>query len=457
MKISLTFLFFMSVNMVFGQTNVRKTSEVPEKEWINLTNKYASDFFDQKNNALLYSYTDSAVNAVFPKVPSPGFVISFHAMVSKEGRVDHLLFQATFDSKSNGDSLSTKLKEALIAQVSQYKSVVPGKSFTWNFHRMIGKFKTPREVRKADSSLSNVKDAIAFVDTLGIKRLFFHELELKDVPAVIYRFPHLEELYLGKNELKEAEIDLKRLPRLTQLHLQGNQLTKESLKITRNKNLSLLNLNENKMTDIPQAAKNCKRLDILWLGGNDLNQLSGSGFKGLRRVKDLNLYKTNIAAVPTGIKKMKRLVVLDLYHNKLTEVNPAVCKLKRLTHLAVSHNELTSLPEKIFKLKKIHTLYAHHNRLSKLPGKITQLEQMKILDLGYNWFTDFPAQITAFTKLEELDLSANNFHEFPGQLLLIPHLDKLYLRGNPFLESSAEVKYASQLGNLKNKNIEVFY
>jgi Leucine-rich repeat (LRR) protein len=436
--------------------NVRLMAEVPVPEREVLTKKYKTDRFNSKNQQALHSRMDSVIKMVFPVTPQNGIALYFEAMVGEQGIVEQVIFDLFYAQNYNKDSLANKFKYAFAAQVAKYRAPEPGFPFLRTFQMGIGKFKAPREVRKADSSLTDVKQAIAFADTLSIKRLFFNDLGLKEIPQVVYRYPNLDELYLGKNSITEVDLDLSRLPKLSQLHLQGNQITSDKFKISKNRNLKILNLNENMLENIP-AMGSCKRLTTLWLGGNQLTKLTNSSFRHMRRVKDLNFYKGNIAVLPSGIRKMKRLEVLDLYYNKLTMLPKGVMKLRNLTHLAVSNNELTELPEKLYKLKRVHTLYAHHNHLSKLPKRIGDLKEMRILDLGYNWFTDFPTEITAFSNLEELELSANNFLVFPKQLLEIKHLDKLFLRGNPFIEDRPDLTYASQLDNLKSKNIEVFH
>jgi Leucine-rich repeat (LRR) protein len=308
-----------------------------------------------------------------------------------------------------------------------------------------------------DSVIRTLAEAVETRDTLKVKELLLSRALLTTVPEVIYRFPNMERLFLADNDIENIRIDLLRLPKLKQLDLSGNILKTDALSFPKNKTLQSLNLLKNQIDDIPPAVKSCKKLETLWLGSNQITRLKNSSFRKVKKIRDLNLYKANLASVPKGISKLKRLEVLDLYYNNIKVLPKSICKLKRLTHLAVSHNQISALPEKIYKLKRVHTLYAHHNHLSKLPERIVQMQNLRILDLGYNWLTHFPDELVAFTNLQELDLSANNFPEFPQQLLQIKKLDKLYLRGNPFLGEDKESKYNRQFSLLKEKNIEVFY
>ncbi|MHA4742153.1 leucine-rich repeat domain-containing protein [Dyadobacter sp. MSC1_007] len=388
--------------------------------------------------------------------------------LNAEGKIDYLLFDvgkqqyriATGNSEEpvNADSLSAIIKSKIVPYLT---SIVSRR--TVGARGVLNVFvsfhpRTPKEPQvKKDSVIVGLAEALATKDTLKVKTLTLGQSLLTAIPDVVYRFPNLEQLFLGDNDIETVNLDMSRLPKLKHLDLSRNVLRDNSIAISKNKSLQLINLQKNLITDIPRAARNCKRLETLWVGNNRMTGLTNASFRKLKPVKDLNFYKAEIAILPAGIRKMRRLEVLDLYYNKLEVLPKSITQLKKLTHFAVSHNQLTALPSRIDRLKRVHTLYAHHNHLSKLPDRIMRMQKLRIVDLGYNWFTTFPSQLVAFTNLQELDLSANNFPDFPIQLLEIRKLDKLHLRGNPFLGEDAERKYSEQLSQLKSKNIEVFY
>ena len=388
--------------------------------------------------------------------------------LNAEGKIDYLVLSVTrgfrmVDGKKQEDvSVADSLAAIVSAQFAPYltdfvsRRTIGSKTAITVF---VSFYTQPnKEVRaRKDSLVNGLAEAIATKDTLKVKTLALGQNLLTGIPEVIYRFPNLEELFLGDNDIETVNLDMARLPKLRHLDLSRSILRDNSIAIGKNKSLKLLNLQMNLITDIPRAARNCKGLETLWLGNNQLTGLRNASFSKLKSVKDLNFYKGELAVLPKGIRKMRGLEVLDLYYNKLEILPKSITKLKHLTHLAVSHNQLTALPRRIDRMKSAHTLYAHHNHLSKLPERIGRMQALRIVDLGYNWFTTFPPQLVAFTNLQELDLSSNNFPDFPIQLLQIRKLDKLHLRGNPFLGQDAERKYSEQLSQLKKKNIEVFY
>ncbi|GLU51956.1 leucine-rich repeat domain-containing protein [Dyadobacter frigoris] len=454
MKILISLVLTICTQFVTAQTHIWTTEDAQNA-------KFHVDLlpitYEERSSDDAVDFVQKSLDTVISKDVNPGISVITQILVNQNGGVDYIIF----DAEAKGyhiDSLNQVLKKSFLQNVSEWKSAEKlQKPFRSIMLMKFGKQIVKRQVRQTDSSVVNIENAIAFKDTLKIKRIFFNQLELKSVPDVIYRFPNTEELYLNGNELKKIKIDFKRLPKLKRLHLDRNYLTNDNLVLTKNKSLELLNLKENKFTNIPAAARACKNLSSLGLGGNKLTNLSNRSFRKLKRVQDLNFYKSELAILPKGIKKMKSLEVLDLYYNQLEILPATITRLKNLTQLAVSNNQLKELPKDMDKLANVHTLYAHHNKLSKLPESFAKMKKLNILDLGYNWFYNFPVEITALDSLHELDISGNNLPEFPSALVQFKKLDKVYLRGNPFAGGDVEKKYAGPLRTLKGNNVEVFY
>lgn len=454
MKILIILTLTLITNLALAQVHIWTQDEAQKA-------KFHVDMlpvtYEERSSDDAIDLVQKSLDTAIPKDVNPGISVITQILVNQQGNVDYVIFH-TEAKGYNNDSLSQVLKKSFLQNVSGWKSAEKlQKPFRSIMLMKFGKQIVKRQVRQTDSSVVDIENALAYKDSLKIKRIFFNQLELKTLPEVIYRFPNAEELYLSGNELKKVEIDFKRLPGLKQVHLDGNDLTDNNLAFTKNKTLELLNLKQNKFKDIPSAARACKNLSSLWLGGNKLTNLSNRSFRKLKGVKDLNFYRSDLAILPKGIKKMKSLEVLDLYYNQLEILPASLTRLKNLTQLAISNNQLTELPKDMDKLGKIHTLYAHHNKLSKLPESFAKMKKMNILDLGYNWLYNFPVEIMELDSLHELDISGNNLPEFPSILVQFKKLDKVYLRGNPFTGKDVEKKYAGPLKALKENNVEVFY
>ncbi|SEI76182.1 Leucine rich repeat-containing protein [Dyadobacter koreensis] len=459
MKIILAFFFTLLAGGAVGQARIMTRDEAENKKFHpDMQPVSYSTEGDAISVQRLQFFLKESLGTVISEQADPGIGVFAQVFVNAGGGIDYLIFDAEQIKGYDKDSLNKIIKEKFVAVTNSWQlSVAPEKPFQLATFNFFGKKLAYRKVRHTDSSVVDVPYAQAFADSLKVKRIFFNDLELTNVPEVIYRFPNTEELYLNSNRLVDVNIDFSRFPKLKQLHLQNNEITNDGLILSQNNSLNTLNLRDNKLTDIPIAVRNCKELSSLWLGGNSLSALSNRSFRKLKQIKDLNFYKSGLAVLPKGIRKMKNLEVLDLYYNQFEKLPNSLTKLKKLTHLAISYNQLKTLPPKMNRLKNVHTLYAHHNRLSALPESVSRMNKVNILDLGFNWFTNFPAEVASLKGLKELDISSNNFAAFPEKLLDIKELDKVYLQGNPFVSEDINTRYKRQLGVLKEKKVEVFY
>lgn len=446
----------MSAAAGLGQARVFLREELSKGGKDSLMKQYGGRI-SEKDRAGLAEKIHKSLEPLIGLKLTKGVIIEFNVMVDGKGKVENVILD--FMTMSGQKDLRfVYLKDSIAMVLSDYKAqnleLCP-----FGYYEIVGMGPpdpAPRKVKKGDSTLTELEQAIVCMDTLRIKRLYLNQLELTAVPDVIYRYPNLEELYLGGNALTSVTMDLRRLPRLWSLHLEGNKLTKDQVQLTANKTLKMINLNENQLTDIPSNLRHSRGVKTVWLAGNKLTGLSPRGLRSIRNVQDLNLYKTSLSSLPSRIGKLRKLEILDLYHNQLRELPASVTRLKRLTHLAVSYNELEALPKRMDRLKKLHTLYTHHNQLRELPLLLAKTSAIRILHIGYNQFTAFPSQIAALKELRELDITHNQLAYFPDQLLDLPALERVYLDGNPFARQDDTQSYANQLERLKGKHVEVY-
>ncbi|MBU1820243.1 MAG: leucine-rich repeat domain-containing protein [Bacteroidetes bacterium] len=406
----------------------------------------------------LGSSMETIVREVIAGSGQTDFMLSLNVYVNESGKIDLIVYSVLAQPHTR-----SRLQEVLEAEL-------PLRLQDWQINGMAGKKLTfwkmirqgvppvPRTERKGDSLISSVEVARTYVDTLGVKALHLHQLQLTEVPYdLIYRFPNLELLDLSSNKLTRLDLDLQKLPKLKNLDLHANQIHQEQVTLTRNQTLRILNLHSNSLTDVPDAARDCRRLESLWMGGNKDLALTNRSFRKLRTLHDLNLYSCGLATLPRGLRKLRGLEVLDLYYNAFAELPGAITRLKRLNQLAVSNNQLTALPTRLHRLKRLQVLYAHHNRLSTLPDPMARMRNLHLLDLGYNWYSVLPEEVLHISTLRELDFFGNSLTAFPVQLSEIPYLEKLHLRGNPFLSRDQEQAYLPYIKKLEKNPTEVYY
>jgi hypothetical protein len=305
---------------------------------------------------------------------------------------------------------------------SSYKSLKPFKVFF-----SVDLKKDKRNLDK--SALNTLEEALTNARPDTVKELNLSGLELKEVPEVIYRFKNLEQLELSNNYLTSIPEELTKLKKLKYLGLDFNDLTNNSVAFARNRNLKVLRLQHNPITTLPESIRKNRRVEDLLLGNNKLSNLNMASFRGLRKLRTLNLYNVQIEELSENVKLLRRLEIIDLYHNDLRYLPKKIYKLKRLKTLAVSHNRLWKLPEKLYKLEKLKDFYVHHNKLSTLP----ELPQnVVLLHFNNNRFKDLPQSITKLPNLGSIDFSSNEIERLPIELLSFPKLKNVYMMGNEY-------------------------
>lgn len=391
-------------------------------------------------------------------IPKKGFYIALYEYYQPDGKAQWVFVQP---DRPLADSVQTRMLSVLKDFYSTTAHSDLG-NVPFRVMQFMGYGQTvagPRTVRRGSGIISTVEAAQKTTRPDTVKMLAFNQLDLANVPEVVYRFPNLEELDLSKNNLHELPARLTAdIPTLQRLSVLYNAIPNDSVFITRNKHLISLNLQGNKLTQIPASVRLNRRLESLWMGNNKLAKLTSKQFRGLRRLTDLNLYNAGLTQLPKGVGRIKRLTVLDLYYNKFTELPKQLSRLKKLEQLAIAHNDLKEINKSLAKLRRLQVLYAHHNRISQLPAELQQLKNLRTLDLGYNWFSTAPAVLSALPNLEELDLNNNNLQEFPTVLLSIRSLKKVYLGSNPLWgREGLQSPYAAHIKQLEANNTQVTY
>ncbi|GAB3643666.1 hypothetical protein GCM10027423_43030 [Spirosoma arcticum] len=391
-------------------------------------------------------------------VPRMGFSVFVYEYYQPDGKAQFVLIDT---DRPHPDSVLANV----VTVLTDFYSTTPyPASGTVPFRMMSGMmfgktYVPPRTVRRGPGLISTLEAARKTTRPDTVTKLAFNQLDLRNVPDIVYAFPNLEELDLSKNTLNELPARLTSdIPTLKRLSVLGNAIPNDSVFITPNKHLLALNLQSNKLTCVPSSIRHNRRLESLWLGNNNLTNLDTKTLRRMRQLTDLNLYNAGLTTLPKTIGRLKRVKVLDLYYNKLKTLPRQVGRMKRLEQLAVAHNDLSQLPASLAKLRRLQTLYAHHNRISQLPDAFTKLKNLRVLDIGYNWFTVAPAVLASLPALEELDLNNNNLQELPASLGTVKGLKKLYLRSNPLTRDDAKAgPYAPIIRQLEANQTEVFY
>ena len=158
-------------------------------------------------------------------------------------------------------------------------------------------------------------------------------------------------------ELPEAITD--KWKKIVKIYMGGNALTALPEDIGNFDQLTELDASNNALDSIPTSLGLCYELQMLHLGNNKLLEFQSSIFTGLRKLKELQLYK-----------------------NKISVVGPEIGNLRSIERLSLASNQIKYVPEEIGSCVTLKELYLSNNaKLSYIPpsaGHLKKLQELKL-------------------------------------------------------------------------------
>lgn len=140
-----------------------------------------------------------------------------------------------------------------------------------------------------------------------INRLTLSNLNLKEIPDLIYELLKLELLDISKNQISFISEKITNLTFLKVLRANDNNLTELPSYIFNIKNLVYLNLQNNKLSTIYFKKSNIK---FLYLSHNNLTCIP-ENIDCLKKLEYLFIGNNPILRLPSNMKKMKIIKTLD--------------------------------------------------------------------------------------------------------------------------------------------------
>lgn len=284
-----------------------------------------------------------------------------------------------------------------------------------------------------------------------ITELYLHNLQLQEVPSIVFECPNLEILEVSKNRLQEIPKDIIRLNKLRSLSFAHNKLTTipdELAKLSLQKvdlshncltiffelicqlsHLEILNLSYNQIEVIPTAIKQLSRLQVLKMANNALRQIPAE-IGSLKDLKSVDFRKNKLTRLPAGVKHWQVLEYLDLTSNRIKQLPESIGNWSALSILKIGFNRIQNLPESIASCSSLRKIEANNNRIADLPKAIGQLSWLAYLHLSKNKLSELPESIIGCQQLQILDLSKNAFQIINNSLRQLPHLTTLDLSFN---------------------------
>ncbi len=131
----------------------------------------------------------------------------------------------------------------------------------------------------------------------------------------------------------------------------------------------------------------------------------------------LSFSEKRLDEFPSALQKASGVLRnLDLSKNKISALPSSIGSYKMLKTLRLSENRLHALPAEIGGLDKLESLFVSGNALVDLPSSMAGLRSLKVLDASANQLKTFPSFVTALKKLDVLDLSRNKIAALPDDL-----------------------------------------
>lgn len=261
---------------------------------------------------------------------------------------------------------------------------------------------------------------------------------LSNVPGI---FPtNTEELYLDHNDIKNFDSDsLPILPKLQRLIISHNPLTTVFMDAEVNGRMPKVETLDLTHNELPQVPLNLpKSLRVLHLSYNRIQDIRGSSFSTLRKLRELYLDHNHIRKITErtfhGDSEdditLPNLDKLSLKKNRIQFIAPkAFENLISLTALNLARNKLSSLEVKAFyRLLDLEHLDLHGNRIETIEDEtFYMLKGLRFLSLKSNSLTSVPRGLP---MLEWLDLSHNLIRNitsdqktdiYPAELFILAH------------------------------------
>ena len=113
------------------------------------------------------------------------------------------------------------------------------------------------------------------------------------------------------------------------LDLSHSRLEEIPAELFRFRNLRELYLSKNKLSDLPAAQFKFEHLEVLDLSRNDF-EIFPVGICNLSNLKQLLMGKNRLSALPECIGDLQKLEVLDVWFNTITELPESMTKMRKL-------------------------------------------------------------------------------------------------------------------------------
>jgi len=187
-------------------------------------------------------------------------------------------------------------------------------------------------------------------------------------------------------------------------------------------NLRNLDLSKNKIEALPVNVGAFKVLKNLNVSRNRIKEFPPS-IENLVKLENLNVAFNLIASIPAGFSKLKALKEVNLSNNCLTEFPASLCGLKHLNIINLAKNRITKVQDGLEGLEATEIIL-NENQISSLSPSIASCSRLKTLRLEENCLAldAIPSQLLSDSGISLISLEGNLFDV--KQLDSIPGYEK---------------------------------
>ena len=150
----------------------------------------------------------------------------------------------------------------------------------------------------------------------------------------------------------------------------------------------------------------------------------------LTNLKELNLLRNRLVALPDRIGLMCSLLRLELANNVLQRLPITFGALNMMERVDAECNELAVLPENLDNMTSCRFFNVNHNKLQRLPRCLSRMPSLTSLSATHNLISYIPADLTGNINIKVLRLSCNRITVVPEQIGQLKRLREISLDWN---------------------------
>ncbi|MXV17723.1 leucine-rich repeat domain-containing protein [Hufsiella ginkgonis] len=182
------------------------------------------------------------------------------------------------------------------------------------------------------------------------------EMQIKQNKLILANKDHRMKINFSASKLDLSNQNLKEVPAI----------------VFKYKNLKKLNLSNNQIQVLPKELAKCKRLTNLDLSDNFLKTLYAKHFD-LIHLEVLILNNNMLKGLPKQIGNIKKLKKLSVSGNKISSLPNEISSLQSLESLNLADNDFVHFPDSILALKSLKRIWLNNNQFQDFPtGNIKQ-------------------------------------------------------------------------------------